>query len=67
MNAPQVARDPLPPRTSPEDPLKVFTSETYREPSEDSQGTNRKIDDLMKRLFFRSNSPCITYLLLFIL
>ena len=31
----------------------------------DSQGTNRKTDDLMKKLFFRSNSFCITYLHLF--
>ena len=28
------------------------------------QGTNTKIDDLMKKLFFRSNSPCITCLFL---
>ena len=47
------------PGTSPEDPLQVLTSGTYRGPSGDSQGTNTKTDDLMKNLFFRSNSPCI--------
>ena len=46
-------------------PLKVLTSRIYREPSGDSQGTKTKIDDLMKKMFFRSNSPCITYLFLF--
>ena len=40
------------PRTFPESPLKVLTSGTYRAPSGDSQGTNTKIDDLMKNLFF---------------
>ena len=50
------------PGTSPESLLKVLTSGTYRGPSGDSQGTNTKIDDFMKKLFFRSNSPCITYL-----
>ena len=34
--------------TSPEGPLKVLMSRTYRRPSEGSQGTNTKIDDLMK-------------------
>ena len=34
-------------------------------PSGDSQGTNTKIDDLMKKLFFRCNSPCFTHLFLF--
>ena len=33
--------------------------------SGDSQGTNTKIDDLMKKLFFSSNSPCFTHLFLF--
>ena len=28
-------------------------------------GINTKIDDFMKKLFFKSNSPCITYLFLF--
>ena len=51
--------------TSPEGPLKVLVSGTYKWPSGDSQGTNTKIDDFIKKLFFRSNSPCITYLFLF--
>ena len=38
---------------------------TFKGPSGDSQGTNTKIDDLMKKIFFRSNSPCITYLFMF--
>ena len=42
------------PGTSPESLLKVLTSGTYRGPSGDSQGTNAKIDDFMKKLFFRS-------------
>ena len=46
--------------------LMVLTSGVYRGPSEDFLGTNTKIDDLMKNLFFRSNSPCITYLFLFL-
>ena len=37
----------------------------FREPSGDSQGTNTGTDDLMKKLFSRSNSPRITYLFLF--
>ena len=49
------------PGTSPEGPLKVLTSGTYRGPSGDSQETDTKIDDLTKILFFRSNRPCITY------
>ena len=32
--------------------LKVIASGTYRGPSEDSQGTNRKTDDLMKKNVF---------------
>ena len=59
----QPARDV--PGTSPEGPLKVLTSGTSRGPSGDSQGTNTKIDDLMKKLFFRYNSPCFTHLFLF--
>ena len=51
--------------TSPERPLKILTSETYKGLSGDSQGTNTKINDLMKKLFFRSNSLCITYLFVF--
>ena len=58
----QPARDV--PGTSPEGPLKVLTSGTSRGPSGDSQGTNPKIDDLMKKLFFRCNSPCFTHLFL---
>ena len=42
-----------------------LTSRTYKEPSGYSQGTNIKIDDFMKKLSFRSNSPFITYLFLF--
>ena len=38
------------PGTSPEGPLKVLMSRTYRGPSEDSQQTNTKMDDLMKKL-----------------
>ena len=48
------------PGTFPEDLLKVLKSRTYL------QGTNTKIDDLIKKLFFRSNSPCIRYLFLFL-
>ena len=44
------------PGTSPEGSLKVLLSGTYRGPSGDSQGTNTKIDDFMKKLFFSSNS-----------
>ena len=55
----------LRPGTSPKGPLKILTSRTYKGPSEDSQGTNTKIDDLMKKLIFRSNSPYITCLFLF--
>ena len=40
------------PVTSTEGPLKVLTSGTSRGPSGDSQGTNTKIDDLMKILLF---------------
>ena len=41
-------------------------SGTYRGPSEDSQGPIQKsiVYDLLTKLYFRSNSPCITYLLL---
>ena len=52
------------PKTSGKGPLKIPTSGTYREPSGDSQETNAKIDDLMKKLLFRSNSPRITHLFL---
>ena len=50
---------------SPEGSLKVLTLGTYRGPSGDPQGTNTKTDDLIKKLIFGSNSPCISYLFLF--
>ena len=53
------------PRMSPEGSLKVLTSGTYKGSSGDSQGTNTKTEELMKKLFFKSNSPCITYVILF--
>ena len=53
------------PRTSPERLLNVLTSGFYKGPSGDSQGTNTKIDDFMRKLFFRSNSPYLTCLFLF--
>ena len=58
----QPAHDVL--RTSPEGPLKFLTSRTNKGFSGDPQGTNTKTDDLMKKMFFRSNGPCITYLFL---
>ena len=63
----QLAQDvPGRPRTSPEGPLKVLTSETYKGPSGDSQKTYTKIDDFIKKIFFRSNSPCIISVFLFL-
>ena len=53
------------PRIYPEAPLKVLTSWTYKGPSDDSQRTYTKIDDLIKKLFFKCNSPFITHLFLF--
>ena len=53
------------PGTSPEAPLKILTSGTSKGPSGESQGTNTKIGDLMKKLFFRGNSLCIIHLFLF--
>ena len=50
------------PGTSPEGSLKIRTPRTYRGVLGDSQGTNRNIYDLMIKLYFRSNSPCIKYL-----
>ena len=47
-------------------PLKVLTSATSRGPSRDSQGTNTKIDDLMKKLFFRCISSLFAHLFLFV-
>ena len=58
----QPARDV--PGTSPEGSLKVLTSGTSRGPSGDSSGTNKKIDNLMKKVFFRCNSSCFKHLLL---
>ena len=52
------------PGKSPENTLKVLTSQTYRRPSGDSQVTNTKNYDLLIKFSFRSNSPCITYLFL---
>ena len=52
------------PGTSPEGSLKALTFGTYKGPSRDLHGTNTKIDDSIKKLFFWSDSPCITYLLL---
>ena len=54
------------PGTYPEGLLKVLTSGTYKGPSGNSQGTYTKIDSFMKKLFFRSNSPGITHLFLFL-
>ena len=51
--------------TSLESLLKVLTSGTSRGPSGDSQGTNKKIDHLTKKLFFIRNSPCFTHISLF--
>ena len=63
----QLAQDvPGRPRTSPEGPLKVLTSETYKGPSGDSQKTYTKIDNFIKKVFFRSNSPCIISVFLFL-
>ena len=38
--------------TSPDGPLKLLMSWTYRGPSGDSQGTNTKTDDLIKKIVF---------------
>ena len=54
------------PGTSSEGLLKVLIFATYRGPSGDSQGTNTKISDFMKKIFFRIISPCITYLVFFL-
>ena len=42
----------------------ILTSGTYKRPSEDTQGSNTKTNNFIKKLFFRRNSPCITYLFL---
>ena len=49
------------PGTSPEGPLKVLTCGTFR----GLLGEQQKIDDLIKKVFFRCNSLCFTQLLLF--
>ena len=51
--------------TSPEGPLKVVTSGNYKGLSGDPQGTNRKTEDLMKKLVFKNNCISITYIFLF--
>ena len=48
--------------TSPKGLLKVLKSETWSGLSGDFQGTDLKIHDFMRKLFFRSNCPCVTYL-----
>ena len=50
------------PGTSPEGSLKVVMSGTSRGPLRNSQETNKNIDDLMKKVFFRRNSLCFTHL-----
>ena len=50
--------------TFPEGSLKFLKSRNSRGPSKDSQGTKTKIDDLMKEVFFRSNSCCFIDLFL---
>ena len=50
--------------TSPEGPLNIVMSQTYRGPSGYPQEKNTKTYDLMKKMFFRGNSPCIIYLFL---
>ena len=46
--------------TSPEGPIKVLT---FRELLKDQQ----KIDNLMKKVFFKCNSPCFTHIYCFLL
>ena len=58
INETQAARDV--PGTSREGPLKVPTSRTFK----GLLGDQKKIDDLMKKVFFRCNSLCFTHLLL---
>ena len=53
------------PGTSLEGLLKDLMSGTYWGPSGDSQRRNAEADNLMKKLFFRRNIPCIIYLFLF--
>ena len=60
---PQPARDAS--GTSPEGSLKVLTSGISRGPSGDSYRTKKKIDDFIKKVFFRCNSLLFIHLLLF--
>ena len=46
-------------------PARDLTETPRPETPGDLQGTNREIDDLMKKVFFRCNSPCFTHPLLF--
>ena len=54
LNPTQLAHDVR--WTAPQGSLKVLTSGTYRGPSEDFQWTDTKVDELMKKLCFRSKS-----------
>ena len=54
LNPTQLAHDVR--WTAPQGSLKVLTSGTYRGPSEDSQWTDTKVDEFMKKLCFRSKS-----------
>ena len=47
--------------TAPEGPLMVLTSGTSRGPSGDSQGTNTKIDNLMKKIAFLDSVVLVLY------
>ena len=51
------------PWTSPEGPLRV--QGTCRRPSGTLRGTNKEIDDLVKKVFFRYNSSCFAHPLMF--
>ena len=46
-------------------PARDLTETSRLETPGDLQGTNTEIDDLMKRVFFRCNSPCFTHPSLF--
>ena len=45
--------------------IKDFDRSQRLGPTGNLQGTNAKVDDLMKKLFFRFNSLCFTHLFLF--
>ena len=56
------------PGTSKEGPLNVLTYNlqgNLHRTLRGLSGDQYKIDDFMKKLFFRSNSPCVTYLVCF--